>query len=224
MDAKFIQDGIMIDYTPSGDVDAGDVVVEGNLIGIAKSDIEADEKGALAVAGVFEVVKVTGVTFSKGDLVYWNASTGATATTSDTLMGVAAKDAGSELVVEVILSPSLEAISALDTSIKADIDALEVDDIGRKAVSKAATADLTEADVLAGMILATNDSAATTLTLPDAAAGLAGVICTIIKTAGTDAVTVTDGVLTLDSADAAGDCYTVGCTGAAWYEISSTIA
>jgi len=212
MDAKFIQDGIMIDYTPTSDVDAGDVVVEGNLIGIAKSDIKANEKGALAVSGVFEVVKVTGVTFDKGDLVYWNATTGATATTSDTLMGVAAKDAGAELVVEVVLSSSLNAISAL-----------EVDDIGRKAVTKAATATLTEADVLAGMILATNDSAATTLTLPDAAAGLAGVICTIIKTAGTDAVTVTDGTLTLNSADAAGDCYTVGCTGAAWYEISSTI-
>ena len=79
------------------------MIVEGSLIGIAKEPIAANAKGSLAVSGVFRVVKVTGVTFNKGDLVYWNASTGATSTTSDTLMGVVIKDAGAELYVDVLL-------------------------------------------------------------------------------------------------------------------------
>ena len=58
--ATFVQDGSSIDYTPSADVAAGDVVVQNDLVGIAKQPIAANALGALAVAGVFEVPKATG--------------------------------------------------------------------------------------------------------------------------------------------------------------------
>ena len=74
MSASFVHDGNSIDYTPAGDVSAGDVVVQGDLIGVAKLDISANALGALAVIGVFDVAKEggTGVTFAIGDKVYWD--------------------------------------------------------------------------------------------------------------------------------------------------------
>lgn len=81
---RFIHDGNSIDHTPSADVAAGDVVVQGDLVGIAKLDIAADRLGALAVTGVFDVPKVTGVgeAIAAGAKVYWDAGN-SVATTDD---------------------------------------------------------------------------------------------------------------------------------------------
>ena len=70
--AQFIHDGKAIDYTPGSDVTAGDVVVQNNLVGIAKLDIAADALGALAVEGVFDVAKAA-VEIEAGKPVYWDA-------------------------------------------------------------------------------------------------------------------------------------------------------
>lgn len=119
------------------------------------------------------------------------------------------------------------ALVALITSTSnALIAAIEIDDIGRKVVSK--TADVTSPaltllELKSGMILAAKTSAQT-LTLPAAGSTLAGVICTFVRTGNASAMTITDSVLTHNSADAIGDSVTVGCTGAAWYVVSSTVA
>mgnify|MGYP001357099142 CR=1 FL=1 len=73
--AQFIQDGRSIDYTPGSAVAAGDVVVQGELVGVAKLDIAAGQKGALAVDGVFEVPKEAAEAdkaIAAGVKVYWN--------------------------------------------------------------------------------------------------------------------------------------------------------
>ena len=72
--ATFIHEGDAIDYTPGADVAPGDVVVQSDLIGIAKREIKANTLGALAVAGVFDVAKEggVGVTFAVGDKAYWD--------------------------------------------------------------------------------------------------------------------------------------------------------
>ena len=73
MDARYVQRGDAIDYTPTADVAAGDVVVlSGKLVGVAKLDIKAGELGALALAGVYEVTKNSGVAFAAGMEVGWN--------------------------------------------------------------------------------------------------------------------------------------------------------
>ena len=76
--AQFIHDGKSIDYTPSSDVTAGDVVVQGDLVGVAKLDIAADALGALAVAGVFDFPKATGggSAIGAGANVYWDVADG----------------------------------------------------------------------------------------------------------------------------------------------------
>jgi len=56
----FVHDGSAIDYTPGSDVAAGAVVVQGELIGIAKTPIAANALGSLAVVGVFDLPKASG--------------------------------------------------------------------------------------------------------------------------------------------------------------------
>ena len=74
--ATFIHDGNAIDYTPGSDVSAGDVVVQGELVGVAKTPIAANALGALAVTGVFDFPKTTGVgeAITVGSKVYWDVA------------------------------------------------------------------------------------------------------------------------------------------------------
>ena len=83
--ATFIHDGNAIDYTPSTDTPAGSVVVQSDLIGVAKLDIAANTLGALAVTGVYRLPKITDLAdeqfaVQNGDKIYWSAGLqGATA-------------------------------------------------------------------------------------------------------------------------------------------------
>jgi predicted RecA/RadA family phage recombinase len=83
MTVIYKQRGDSIDYTPTADVAAGDVVVLNDLVGIAKLDIKAGELGALAVAGVFDFPTDIGSTLDVGITAYWNVA-GKFATDIDT--------------------------------------------------------------------------------------------------------------------------------------------
>ena len=74
--AQFVQQGNSIDHTPAGAITAGDVVVQGDLIGIAQVDCVANQLGALAVVGVFDIDKATGVGtgIAVGTKVYWDVA------------------------------------------------------------------------------------------------------------------------------------------------------
>ena len=76
MKARFVQRGESIDYTPSADVAAGDVVQQGKLVGVAKLDIKANELGALALCGVYEMTVKTGDSIAVGDTVYFDKTAG----------------------------------------------------------------------------------------------------------------------------------------------------
>jgi len=86
MIARFIQDGKSIDYTPGSNVSAGDVIVQGELVGVAKLDIAAGQLGALAIEGIFEFPKPTGAgtDAAVGTLMYWDVADGNAQETSDT--------------------------------------------------------------------------------------------------------------------------------------------
>lgn len=70
--AQYVQEGNYIDYTPGSAVAAGDVVVQGDLVAVAKGDIAANKLGALAVGGVFDFAKNTGVAYTVGQILYWD--------------------------------------------------------------------------------------------------------------------------------------------------------
>ena len=74
--AQFVHEGKSIDYTPGADVTVGDIVVQGDLLGVAQLDMAANQLGAVAVAGVFDIDKATGVGtgIAVGVKVYWDAA------------------------------------------------------------------------------------------------------------------------------------------------------
>jgi len=82
-----LKGGLMyIDYTPAVAVSAGDVVVQGDLVACADSDIAADRKGALAVDGIRQFPKAAGssTAIAAGIKVYWNTVASAAQETAAT--------------------------------------------------------------------------------------------------------------------------------------------
>lgn len=77
MDARFIQEGNSIDYTPSSAVAAGDVVIQDGLIGVAVKAIAANTPGSIMTVGVFDFTKAAsdgGI--AVGADVFWDAVNG----------------------------------------------------------------------------------------------------------------------------------------------------
>lgn len=74
MQARYVQSGQVVDITAEADIHAGDIVVAGDLVAIAKADIRAGEYGALAATGTYDVVKGDGVAaaFEFGKPVYYD--------------------------------------------------------------------------------------------------------------------------------------------------------
>ena len=123
MPVNFVQDGDYLDYTPGAAVDAGDVVVVGDIVGVAKVAIPANTLGAIAVTGVYDVPKQAsaGVAFNAGDLVYWNQTDERAETTSGSntrkLMGHATTAAvNAAATVRVRLVPSTAGTTTMTTT------------------------------------------------------------------------------------------------------------
>lgn len=108
MTATMNKAGDRIDYTPGSAVEAGDVVVQASLIGVATEDIAASALGSLAVTGNFTFPKSTGssTAIAAGTNLYWNAGSEVVTSTagSNKRLGVAAAAAtDSASTVDVLL-------------------------------------------------------------------------------------------------------------------------
>ena len=73
MKAVFVQRGESVDFTPSRDVAAGEVLVFGGLPGVVKTATKAGSLGALALAGVYDVEK-DGLAVAAGDRLFWDGT------------------------------------------------------------------------------------------------------------------------------------------------------
>lgn len=106
MKAIYVQKGESVDFIPSANVSAGDVVVSGDLVGIAKLDIATSTLGSLSLRGVFDIVKASGA-ISFGAAVYWDeTNSNATAVaTGNKYLGKAVRSAEStDATVRVLLN------------------------------------------------------------------------------------------------------------------------
>lgn len=106
--ARRIQEGRTIDYTPGAAVTAGDVIVLGEMVGVADQDIEANKLGAISIEGVYEFTKKDHATtepIAAGQPVYWD---------------VADEKAGwdSEGGANPLLGHAIEAASSTATTVK----------------------------------------------------------------------------------------------------------
>jgi predicted RecA/RadA family phage recombinase len=127
MQATYIQEGEVINYTPGSAVVAGQVVVQNNLVGIALAPIAANAVGALAVSGIFDVDQNAEI-IPAGSGVYWDAdgtsvsgvagAGAATATaTGNTFMGFAqAVTAATDSYVRIALRGAETAAAGVATA------------------------------------------------------------------------------------------------------------
>jgi len=130
--ARFIQVGESIDYTPGSAVAAGQVVVQGSMIGVTKVPIAANALGALAVKGVFDVVKAN-EQIALGAALYWDADgdpyggsagTGCATTTSsgNTFIGFAMEAAGAtDEKVRVLWNGPVSVANTVHNALTADL-------------------------------------------------------------------------------------------------------
>lgn len=105
MATSFHAVGDTLDIVAGSAISSGDVVVTGDIVGIALTDIASGDTGAIAVEGVYKVTKVAGEAWAVGDKIGYDVSatgfdltfTGATGDVTN--CGVAAVAAGSADVV-----------------------------------------------------------------------------------------------------------------------------
>lgn len=107
--ATYRSEGFSIDYTPTSNVTAGDIVDLGQMVGIAAHDIPANVKGSLQTRGVYDVTKFTGEAIAQFALVYYDQGTNtATGTVgySEAIMGIAVTAAAAgDATVQVLVFP-----------------------------------------------------------------------------------------------------------------------
>ena len=72
---SYISDGRYVPFTPTADVAAGSVIVQGELVGVAIQDLPANRPGDLCVDGYVRFPKATGggSGFAAGTVLYWDA-------------------------------------------------------------------------------------------------------------------------------------------------------
>jgi predicted RecA/RadA family phage recombinase len=154
--AKYIQRGHEIDFIPEADVAAGDVVIIGDLAGIAKLDIKAGTLGALALVGVFDIPKATGegTAIAVGAIVFWDAENKQVTTTAGdnkylgkTIIASGDDDANARVIINVSRDVPISAAAAIADP---EANAEDIDDQSGGTASAthqlAAVADTSTAD------------------------------------------------------------------------------
>ncbi|HHE3654180.1 TPA: DUF2190 family protein [Pasteurella multocida] len=76
MAKNFIQDGDILRFTATKAVKSGDVVVVGEMCGVAIADVENKEQGVLHVSGVFNVKAKKAEDIKQGVVLYWDNDAG----------------------------------------------------------------------------------------------------------------------------------------------------
>lgn len=108
---NYIQQGSTILWTNGGSaVSSGDVVIVGDLVGIAATDIAGSASGTVYIEGVFEVACNSADVITQGMKLVWDASASEfvdanTPATGDNTGGVVAIEADRGSVVSVKLLP-----------------------------------------------------------------------------------------------------------------------
>lgn len=164
--------GDTIDYTPGSAVLAGTVYVLGTtIVTIVPKDIAADEKGASALRGVFNVPKDNS-DVAAGDALYWDADGSPVGGTS--LSGAFTKTASTNVFAGIALEAAGTTVGDCDMVLRS-IDGTVPGALGPLPVATAAATGtaIANATALSGYgfytITAADDTAA--VKLPEAVAG-----------------------------------------------------
>lgn len=110
MSTNFIEKGEVLNYTATTkNITSGELIIIGTIAGVAKTDIEIGESGAIHITGVYSLPK-NNEAITQGTKVYWNGSNGNVSLnkTDATLIGVAANNTiSNESQTHVLLNVGL---------------------------------------------------------------------------------------------------------------------
>lgn len=215
-EAVLVQCAGVLDNTPAGASDAGEVIqLADGRAAIRVSDVAAGIAGAVATEGIWDVLCDTAITLSAGDLVLWDAS-------ANTAIAAGSAGAGDfRLGVATAAKASGQLVARVD---------LNATNLPRQQKAIATTTTLATSD-LDSTIFADTQAGAFTVTLP-AAASCKGRRLTFVRTgSGTNALTIdgnasenVDGSATHAACDAARDTVTIECDGSNWFIVAARIA
>lgn len=71
---NYVQNGKNLDVTLTAAASSGELVIAGDLVGVAIADIAANETGAIATEGVYAIAKKTATSVSVGDVLNYDAA------------------------------------------------------------------------------------------------------------------------------------------------------
>ncbi len=87
-----VQNGKSLDLIASAAYASGELVVEGNFVGVAVTDIASGDVGAVSMTGVYQFSKESAASLAQGDIAYYDSSTKKLdATTSNPAVGYVVK-------------------------------------------------------------------------------------------------------------------------------------
>ncbi|MDQ0315512.1 DUF2190 family protein [Amorphus orientalis] len=86
---NYVQPGDVITVPASADIEAGDLVVIGSLVGVAAADAKSGNHVSLKTTGIFNMPKVSAQAWTIGAPIYWDGSVATTVSTDNDLIGVA---------------------------------------------------------------------------------------------------------------------------------------
>jgi predicted RecA/RadA family phage recombinase len=72
---NFAQNGKHLDVTPSVAYASGELVILGDLVGVAVTDIPAGATGVICCEGVFRFTKHPSAAIAQGDHAHWDPAT-----------------------------------------------------------------------------------------------------------------------------------------------------
>ena len=110
MKAKFVQRSDSVDFIPTRDVEAGEIVRLGKLIGVTKMFVAAGTLGSLAISGIFDVVKSMPLRFAAGECVCCDGQGNVGGT--GTVLGLAVQDSPETAgTVRILLTCAADAVN-----------------------------------------------------------------------------------------------------------------
>jgi len=211
-EATYVASGRSVDYTPTSDIAAGEVVVIGSYVGIATEAISSNDVGAISLAGVFDVVQEA-LAITNGVEVYWDAdgssvggtaSAGCATTTAsgNTFMGfaIATTEATDETVRIVLRSSETTtsgalAVTSIDTTTGTALN------LGPATATSVVLGASDAATTVSGNLIAKLDIDSDELDAETATALLLGkATATGVTIGATDAHTTVAGALTVNGA------------------------
>lgn len=84
---NFVQPGHNLTLTAAAAISSGDLVISGNIVGMAMTDAASGAEVEVACDGVFKMAKANGASLSVGDIAYYAAGE-VTATNTDPAVGL----------------------------------------------------------------------------------------------------------------------------------------